>query len=107
MSGPPFSAALSESEAGFRLELLVSAGASAASFPDRFDPWRRRIGIRVRAPADDGRANREVLTLVAAFFDRPSRDVLITRGLSDPQKTVAVRGVALADALRRLEAAEW
>lgn len=102
MSRPAFVAALGEDPKGLRLDLFVSPGAPAARFPDRYDPWRKRIGIRVRSPAQKGRANREVVRLVARFFALHENDVQITQGAGNPAKTVVVDGLSRAQATNRL-----
>ncbi len=102
MSRPDFVAALGEDPKGLRLDLFVSPAAPAARFPDRYDPWRKRIGIRVQSPAQKGRANQEVVRLVARFFDRDDTDVAITNGAGHPLKTVIVDGITLGHATNRL-----
>lgn len=105
MSRPAFVAALGEGPKGLRLDLFVSPGAPAARFPDRYDPWRKRIGIRVQSPAQKGRANREVIRLVARFFDTDERGVQITHGTAHPLKTLLVDGLSLRQATTRLSGA--
>lgn len=105
MADPKVAAAVTETSDGTRLALEVRPGAREAAFPAGFDPWRGRIGIRVAAPAQDGRANADVIATVARFFDRPERDVAVVAGPKSTQKTVAVRGVDAASAVQRLEAA--
>jgi uncharacterized protein (TIGR00251 family) len=83
----------------------VSAGARDARFPDGFNPWRGRIGIRVRAPAQEGRANQEVVASVAAFFGVPAARVSVEAGHLDSRKSLLVAGVGKKEAERRLEGA--
>lgn len=94
--------AVQPSEGGVRLLLDAAPGAGHARFPDGFDPWRGRLGIRVREPARDGRANAAVLALVAEFYGVASSEVTLESGASDRRKAVLVRGVSLADARARL-----
>ena len=51
---------------------------------DRFEVW-------VREPAQDGRANRAVLNLVAAHLQIPAGRLWIVKGAHQPSKIVAVR----------------
>lgn len=81
-----------------RLLVEVSAGAKVARFPDGFNPWRGRIGVRVRAPAQEGRANAEVCASVAAFFGVPAARVAVEAGHLDSRKSLLVEGVAKAGA---------
>jgi len=70
---------------GVRLRLRVSAGASR----------RRVLGVHggalklsVKAPPEKGRANRDVLALVAEAFGLATSDVEILSGEASPDKVV-------------------
>lgn len=89
-------------EGGVRLLLEASPGAGHARFPDGYNPWRGRLGIRVREPARDGRANDGILALLAEFYGVRREDVELESGASDSRKSVVVRGVSVADARARL-----
>ncbi len=90
---------------GISLDLEVTPGASDPAFPAGYNPWRKRIGIRVRAPPENGRANLEVVQTIASFFDVPSSAVTVEHGHLDRRKTVSVAGIAGHAGLARLRAA--
>lgn len=100
-----FSVALSAGADGCHLAVEVTPGARSARFPDGLDPWRRRLKIRVRAPPQDGQANREVLDLVAERLQCGSGAVTLTAGAKSTHKTLHVRGMAPHDVLVALQAA--
>lgn len=88
---------------GVRLLLEVAAGAKENRFPDGFNPWRDgRIGIRVRAPAQEGRANEEVIRTLAAFFEHPTARIHIEAGATDARKSVRLQGLVQETAMARL-----
>ncbi len=88
---------------GVRLLLEVAAGAKAARFPDGFNPWREgRIGIRVKAPAQEGRANEEVIRTLAAFFEHPTARIHIEAGQTDARKALRLQGITREAAVARL-----
>lgn len=99
---PSWRDAVQPADGGVRLLLEASPGAGHARFPDGYDPWRKRLGIRVREPARDGRANAAVLAMVAEFFGVRSTAVAIEAGETDSRKTVLVLGVTLTDARNAL-----
>jgi uncharacterized protein (TIGR00251 family) len=81
-----------------RLRLRVSAGASR----------RRILGVHggalklsVKAPPEKGKANRDVLALVAETFGLATSDVEIVSGDTSPDKVVRLP-LTLEDAARRL-----
>lgn len=89
-------------DGGVRLLLEASPGAGHTRFPDGFNPWRGRLGIRVKEPARDGRANAAVLALLAEFFAVHSTQILLESGALDSRKNVVVRGLDAATARARL-----
>ncbi|MBW3583808.1 MAG: DUF167 family protein [Euryarchaeota archaeon] len=76
----PFSAAVAGVEGAPALFVSVAAGGREARFPDGYDPWRERRGVRVTAPPSDGTANREVCAIVRAFLGATAVGVQSTRG---------------------------
>jgi len=97
--------AVRASAAGTTLAVAVTPGAKVALFPDGFDPWRERIGVRVTAPAKDGKANRDILQAVATFFGLKANQVKIVAGEKASLKAVLLVGLAAEDALQRLREA--
>ncbi len=91
-------AALEDTPEGVRILIEVTAGARDERFPDGFNPWRGRIGVRVRAPAQDGRANRAVLSLVAGVLGVTPADVRIVSGSTDSRKAIVVFSMVRARA---------
>ena len=59
------------------------------------DGANARLRIRLAAPPVAGKANAELLRLVASAFGVPQRAVLLLRGESSRQKTVRVTRPAL------------
>src|SRR5688572_22845707 len=94
---PSWRDAVQPADGGVRLLLHASPGAGHARFPDGYDPWRKRLGIRVKEPARDGRANAAVLAMVADFFGVGRTSVALEAGEADSRKTVLVLGVTLTD----------
>ena len=61
--------------------------------------------ISVAAPAEGGRANAELVRLLASVLDVPWRTISIVSGLSSRNKTIAVAAIEDAEADRRLASA--
>lgn len=73
---------------GVHLLVYVRPGAKGEAFPDGFEPYREgRLGVKVRAQAQEGAANDAVCALVAAFF---GADVAVVAGAIDRRKTLHV-----------------
>lgn len=90
---------------GCALLLEVTPGAKRSEFPTGYNEWRGRITLRVHAPPQEGRANRDVCQAVAHFFQVPPSRVSIEAGHSDSRKRVAVEGLQRDEAVARLSEA--
>jgi hypothetical protein len=85
-----------------RLRLRVSPGAGRAAVVGRHgDAWK----VRVTAPPERGRANADVVGLIADSVGVLRPDVRLISGASSRDKVVEVSGLTLAETERRLEAA--
>ncbi|HEX7614587.1 MAG TPA: DUF167 domain-containing protein [Thermoanaerobaculia bacterium] len=80
-----------------RLRLRVSAGASRRRI---LGVHGRALKLSVKAPPEKGKANRDVLALVAETFGLATSDVEIVSGDTSPDKVVRLP-LACADAARR------
>ena len=71
------------------LELHVQPGAARSEFAGEHDG---RLKLRLAAPANEGKANAELVQFLAAYFRVPKRNVRITAGLKSRRKRVIVEG---------------
>jgi uncharacterized protein len=69
------------------LELHVQPGASRSEFAGKHGA---RIKVRLAAPAQDGKANAELVEFLASHYGVPKRNVRITAGLKSRQKRVVI-----------------
>jgi uncharacterized protein len=103
-SMPDLSEALVEDGSGVLIAIEVTAGSKTNLFPAGYNEWRKAIGCRVSAPAVDGRANKAVLTLIAAKLDLPVSSLSVRSGLASTQKRVFATGGVKNEILARLTA---
>ena len=82
---------------GTRLRLRVSAGASRSRV---LGVHGGALKLSVKAPPERGKANREVLTVVAEAFGLPAGDVELVSGETSPDKVVRLGLGAEEAALR-------
>lgn len=71
------------------LELHVQPGAARSEFAGEHGG---RLKLRLAAPANEGRANAELVEFLAAYFGVPKRNVRIAAGLKSRRKRVVVEG---------------
>jgi uncharacterized protein (TIGR00251 family) len=94
--------ALSPSDKGTILVLEVSAGSKASRFPSGYNEWRRAVSCTVRSPAEEGKANREVISVIAAFLSIPKNRVSIVTGATSSIKKVRIDGLEPAEVEKAL-----
>ena len=70
-----------------RLQVRVTPRARSSSIETSPDGT---LLVKVREPAEDGRANAAVVKALAEHFGVPKRAVVIVRGLASRQKVVEV-----------------
>ena len=81
---------------GWLLDLRVHPGARRAGI---VGPLGEALRVRVTAPADDGKANAELVRFVADWLDVPRSSVRIVRGATSRSKTVEVLGAVPVERL--------
>jgi hypothetical protein len=85
-----------------RIHLRVSPGAAKSVIVGRHgNGWK----VRVAAAPQDGRANAELVRLLADVLDVPRRSLSIVAGHGAREKTVTIDGIDQLEAERRLDAA--
>ncbi len=83
-----------------RLRLRVSPGASRAAVVGRHgDAWK----VRVTSAPERGRANADVIDLIAGALGVVRAAVRVVAGASSRDKVVELSGISLAEAERRLD----
>jgi uncharacterized protein (TIGR00251 family) len=58
----------------------------------RYDVWRRAIHFKLTGPAHKGKANDELLSYLAALFNKPATEVRLVSGHSSSLKVVLLGG---------------
>lgn len=94
-----------QTDNGAVLTIEVSPGAKRAVFPSGYNTWRKALGCSVRAPAQEGKANREVIAIIAERLEISRRYVRILSGETSSIKRILIEGVDPAELIRLLTAA--
>ena len=78
-----------EREGGTLLSIEASPG-SAISGLDGVNPWRRTLRVKVTSQARDGRANEELVDIMAKALSIPRADVRLVKGSRSHMKKLFV-----------------
>ena len=82
-----------------RLKVKVVPGAARTEIVGRLG---EAVKVRVAAPPEGGRANREVVAVLAERLGLPRAQVTVLSGQSSPAKVIGLVGVSEAAAMARL-----
>ncbi len=78
--------AVRETEEGVLISVHVSPGSKEVSFG--FDEWRKAVEVRIKSPAKEGKANRELLSIFKDLFGEAE----IVSGEKSRSKVLKVKG---------------
>lgn len=86
---------------GVILDLEISPGARKTAVHG-YNPWRKRIEIRLSERAQKGKANDQLITFLSDLFNVKSINVQIITGLTSSKKSVVISGARSEDILKIL-----
>ncbi len=93
--------AVRETPDGVTLDLEISPGAKETAVRG-YNPWRRRIEIRISEKAEKGKANDQLVSFLSGLFRVNSRNVQIITGMTNSKKSVKIIGAKAEDILKVL-----
>ncbi|HEY9204405.1 MAG TPA: DUF167 domain-containing protein [Candidatus Methanoperedens sp.] len=93
--------AVRQTRDGVILDLKISPGAKATGVSG-YNPWRKRIEIRLSEPAEKGKANAELISFLSSILKVNSRNIQITAGTTNSKKSVKIIGANAPDILNAL-----
>lgn len=93
--------AVRETPDGVTLDLEISPGAKETAVRG-YNPWRRRIEIRLSEKAEKGKANDQLVSFLSGLFRVNSRYVQIITGMTNSKKSVKIIGAKAEDILKVL-----
>lgn len=70
----------------------VSAGSSMDIFPAGYNPWRRALILRTKAPAVQGKANKAIISLIAETLQIKETSLSLISGHTSSLKRISVSG---------------
>jgi hypothetical protein len=92
-----FSKAVRETREGTEIDIVVSPHSNSSGIQG-IDEWRGRIIVKVKAPPEAGRANKELVELFSGLLGKAE----LGRGSTNRMKTIVVQ-MCREDVLRILE----
>ncbi|TGC11092.1 DUF167 domain-containing protein [Methanolobus halotolerans] len=89
----PFEDALKKTEDGIIIDIDVTPGSKKTCIPSGYNPWRKRIEVRLSENAFKGKANEQLIEVFAFFFGLTASEVCIINGRKSTKKSVLLKGL--------------
>jgi hypothetical protein len=87
---------------GVILNLSVTTDAEKPVFPAGYNPWRNHLVIKIRSPPKQNQANKEIIGILSAFFNKSVGDIIIVSGEKSREKKILIRDSIHIDIVKRL-----
>ena len=87
-----FSKCVTEEDDGVLLNIEVKPGSKTAGI-EGIDEWRRSIEVRIKARAEKGKANKELIKLLSSLLSLPSSSFIIVKGEKSRLKIINILGL--------------
>ena len=87
---------------GALLYIFVTPNAKSIIFPAGYNPWRKRIEIKVSSEAKDNKANIDVIKTIADYFCKSSKDITIVSGQKNKEKTLIIKDILVDEVINKL-----
>lgn len=89
---------------GVTINLFVTTDSKKIVFPVGFNEWRKCVEMNVCSPAQNNKANMEVLRTIAGFFNKPFSNVLLVAGAKKREKIVLIKNGNISEIGKKIEA---
>ncbi|WP_406656266.1 DUF167 domain-containing protein [Methanolobus sp. ZRKC2] len=98
-----FEDALRETEDGIVIDVEVTPGSKKICIPSGYNPWRKRIEVKLSENARKGKANEQLVEKFASLFGLNESEISITNGQKSTKKSVLLKGVGYPRAVSVLK----
>jgi hypothetical protein len=95
--------AIRKAKDGILLDIEVKPNSPKSIFPSGYDEWRNRFRVTTRSLPERGKANEEIVRLIANFFSIDEKRVSISFGKKSRNKTIFLKGIDENEAMEKLE----
>lgn len=86
-----FEDALKKVDSGVIIDIEVTPGSKFLSVPSGYNPWRKRIEVRLSQNAQKGKANEQLIAALAELFGLRNSDVSFVNGMHNSKKSLLLQ----------------
>ena len=85
------------------LNLCIHPNKTRSLFPAGYDEWRGCIEVHITEETKKGCANKELISILAEFFEVPKDSIAILSGKTSREKIVEIGGISKTTAIKRIK----
>lgn len=89
-----FEDAIKAAANGVVIDIEVTPGSKRTCISGGYNPWRKRIEVKLSENAQKGKANEQLVESFSSLFGVREADVSIIAGLRNTKKSVLLTGVS-------------
>ena len=87
--------AVREGGDGVLIDIEVTPGTKTVKVPSGYNPWRKRIEVRLSREAQKGKANQQLISELSGMLGIKENDITLISGHSGHKKTIRIKGMNL------------
>jgi uncharacterized protein (TIGR00251 family) len=95
--------AVKEGDDGVLIDIEVTPGTKTVKVPSGYNPWRKRIEVRLSREAQKGKANQQLIHELSGMLGIKEHNVTLISGHTGHKKTIHIRGMNLEQVLNLME----
>lgn len=95
--------AVKEGDDGVLIDIEVTPGTKTVKVPSGYNPWRKRIEVRLSREAQKGKANQQLIHELSGMLGIKENNVTLISGHTGHKKTIHIRGMNLEQVLNLME----
>jgi len=95
--------AISQIKNDVLIKIHVIPNSNTSIFPSKYNKWRKCIEIKLKAQAKENKANNEIIEKISKYFNFSPKNVIITSGQKNREKTVLLKNIKAEDVIKKIE----
>ena len=95
--------AVKKSHDGVIIDLEVIPASKIVKVVNGYNPWRKRITVKLTQPPQKGKANKQLIVELSGILMVRESDIALISGQTSHKKTVFIKGVEVKQVLDLLD----
>jgi hypothetical protein len=98
-----FEDAIKTVQSGTIIDVEVTPGAKKACIPGGYNPWRKRIEVKLSENAHKGKANEQLVESFSQLFGLRASEISIVTGMKNTKKSILLLGIGREQAVAAMK----